>query len=270
MSEAKIYCLCLHNELLNKVKELNYIPVGLGGESFSSDWLLDNKDKNISNKNSYYGEYSFHYWLWKNELDKIPDDTWIGFCAYRRFWQKENKKLGNKFDFNSVVMKDIPFEWNDYDVILGNKIKIDGLKLMKVIKYGKKAILRNPKAIFKNGRNIRFQFDMFHGCGVLDKAIDLLNVADRDNFRDYVNSETSYNQGNMFVCKSKKKIRLYYETIFEWLEKCERVFGFDLKGYGNVRIYAFLAERFLPYWFNKNAKVKEWPILFHDLKKENS
>ena len=93
MSEAKIYCLCLHNELLNKVKELNYIPVGLGGESFSSDWLLDNKDKNISNKNSYYGEYSFHYWLWKNELDKIPDDTWIGFCAYRRFWQKENKKL---------------------------------------------------------------------------------------------------------------------------------------------------------------------------------
>ena len=270
MSEAKIYCLCLHNELLNKVKELNYIPVGLGGESFSSDWLLDNKDKNISNKNSYYGEYSFHYWLWKNELDKIPDDTWIGFCAYRRFWQKENKKLGNKFDFNSVVMKDIPFEWNDYDVILGNKIKIDGLKLMKVIKYGKKAILRNPKAIFKNGRNIRFQFDMFHGCGVLDKAIDLLNVADRDNFRDYVNSETSYNQGNMFVCKSKKKKNFYYEYIFEWLEKCERVFGFDLKGYGNVRIYAFLAERFLPYWFNKNAKVKEWPILFHDLKKENS
>ena len=110
---------------------------------------------------------------------------------------------------------------------------------------------------------------MFHGCGILDKAIELLNDNDRDNFREYVNNESSYNQGNMFICKSKKIIKLYYETIFEWLEKCEKVFGFNLMGYNKMRIYAFLAERFLPYWFNKNAKVKEWPILFHDLKKEN-
>ena len=39
-------------------------------------------------------------------------------------------------------------------------------------------------------------------------------------------------------------MRLYYETIFEWLEKCEGVFGFDLKGYGKIRMYTFLAERF--------------------------
>ena len=93
MSEAKIYCLCIHNKLLNKVKELNYIPVGLGSDVFSNEWLLDKKNINISKKNPYYGEYSFHYWLWKNELDNIPDNTWIGFCAYRRFWQRENKKL---------------------------------------------------------------------------------------------------------------------------------------------------------------------------------
>ena len=92
---------------------------------------------------------------------------------------------------------------------------------------------------------------------------------DRENFREYVNTETSYNQGNMFICKSKEIIKQYYKTVFEWLEKCEKVFGFDLHGYGNIRIYAFLAERFLPYWFNKNSKVMEWPILFYDLKKEN-
>ena len=269
MNNAKIYCLCLHDELINKIKELKYIPVGLGNNNFSDEWLLDKKGKNISNKNSYYGEHSFHYWLWKNELDKIPENTWIGFCAYRRFWQKENKKLTKNINLQSVVLDKIPTEWNNFDVILGDKMNLDQIKWIKVLKYGKRALTRNPAAIFKKGRNIRFQFDMFHGNGVLDKAIELLDDKNRENFREYVNRETSCNQGNMFICKSKKIIKLYYKTIFEWLERCEKVFGFNLEGYGNVRIYAFLAERFMPYWFNKNAKVKEWPILFHDLKKES-
>ena len=126
--------------------------------------------------------------------------------------------------------------------------------------------MRNPLSIIKKGRTIRFQFDMFHGNGVLDKAISLLNDNDREDFKNFVRTSTSYNQGNMFICKSKKIIDSYYKAIFEWLEKCENVFGFDLKGYGNIRVYAFLAERFLPFWFNKYCKVLEWPVLFYDLK----
>ena len=52
------------------------------------------------------------------------------------------------------------------------------------------------------------------------------------------------------------------------LERCEKVFGFDLEGYGNIRLYAFLAERFMPYWFNKNAK-QITSNLFHDLNNES-
>ena len=59
----------------------------------------------------------------------------------------------------------------------------------------------------------------------------------------------------------------YYETIFNWLTKCEEIFGLELQGYGKQRMYAFLAERFLPYWFNRNCKVLEWTIIFYDLKK---
>ena len=110
---------------------------------------------------------------------------------------------------------------------------------------------------------------MFHGNGVLDQAINLLNDDDRENFKNYVNHETSYNSGNMFICKSKIIMKNYYKTLFEWLKKCENLFGFDLDGYDKIRIYAFLAERFLPYWFHKNTKVKEWPILFYDLNKVN-
>ena len=109
---------------------------------------------------------------------------------------------------------------------------------------------------------------MSHGNGVLDKAISLLNDNDREDFRYFVRNKTSFNQGNMFICKSKEIMNSYYETIFEWLEKCEEVFGFNLKGY-NIRIYAFLAERFLPFWFNKYCKVLEWPIIFYDLKKND-
>ena len=32
-----------------------------------------------------------------------------------------------------------------------------------------------------------------------------------------------------------------------------------------TRIYGFLAERFLSYWFQKNYKVKELPIIFKDI-----
>ena len=110
---------------------------------------------------------------------------------------------------------------------------------------------------------------MFHGNGVLDKAIDFLNNKDKEDFRKYVMNNRSYNAGNMFICRSKKLINEYYKAIFEWLSNCEKIFGFDLEGYNKIRIYGFLAERFLPFWFNKYAKCLEWPILFNDLNKEN-
>ena len=47
----------------------------------------------------------------------------------------------------------------------------------------------------------------------------------------------------------------YFESVFKWLEKCEGEFGFDLKGYSLKRIYAFLAERYLSYWFQKYSKI---------------
>ena len=89
MKNLLIYCLSLKNEDFDKIKSLNYIPVGLGEEEFSTKWVRDNIGENISNKNRYYGEYTFHYWFWKNKLSEIDKKTWVGFCAYRRFWANE-------------------------------------------------------------------------------------------------------------------------------------------------------------------------------------
>ena len=65
----------------------------------------------------------------------------------------------------------------------------------------------------------------------------------------------------MFICKTKL-LNNYYETVFPWLKKCEEIFGFKkLKGYGMQRIYGFLAERFLSYWFIKIIKLKNYQLL---------
>ena len=53
MKNTQIYCLCLHNELLNKVKALNYIPVGLGSNKFSDGWVTDKTGINISEKKCF-------------------------------------------------------------------------------------------------------------------------------------------------------------------------------------------------------------------------
>ena len=262
-----MFCICLNNNLLNRVNRLKYTPVGVGSEKFSPEWLLDSTGENISNKNKFYGEYTFHFWFWKNMLDKIPDSQWIGFCAYRRFWSNTKDNINNSSIYENALNK-IPKEWDDYDAIIGDHTHLDYIKWIKVLKYGKIAFLRNPLVVFKHKRNIRFQFDMFHGNGVLDKAIELLSDKDKQDFKNYIINNTSYNKGNMFICKSKKIINEYYKTIFEWLNDCEKIFGFDLDGYGKARVYAFLAERFLPYWFNKYVKTLEWPIIFNDLTSE--
>ena len=268
----KMFCLSLYPEHLNNLKKINYIPVGLGNNLFSDEWTKDNTGDNISYKNKYYGEYSFHYWFWKNMFDKIKDNEWIGFCAYRHYWADNNKyysdeinKMINNNNFLNFVLKVQKEEWNDYNVILGEKMKIDQIKFMKIVKNGGVGFtIKNIKPILQNKYNIRFHFDVFHGNGFLDKAISVLDPKERTDFKNFVENENSFNRENMFICRSKSIMNSYYESIFEWLKNCEKIFGFNLDKWNEVRIYAFLAERYLPYWFNKYTKPLVWPIFFFD------
>lgn len=267
MNKLTIYCLSLYNDSYKKIKSLGYVPVGLGKENFHSKWLRDNTGNNISFKNPYYGEYTFHYWFWKNQLKKMKDNQWIGFCAYRRFWSNNENlfHIKKKSDFLRYFKRD----WKKYDVILGNDIFMNGWTIAKIIKHGLRSFILKPKFFLKKNRNIKLHFDSFHGYGNLDKAISLLNKNDRDDFKLFTENQNFFNRGNMFICGSKKLLNNYYKTIFKWLEKCETVFGFREENYGKKRIYGFLIERFSSYWFNKYAKTKKWPIIFFDINKTN-
>ena len=108
-----------------------------------------------------------------------------------------------------------------------------------------------------------------HGKNNLEKAIEFLDDKNREDFNNYVNRKVFFHPYNMYICKSKKLINSYYQTLFTWLEKCETFFSKkDLYGYDLTRIYAFLAERFTSYWFTKNAKYKIMNISFYEIRND--
>ena len=275
MNSLNIYCLSIYPVQFSLFKKLKYIPVGLGKNNFSDGWLKDNTGNNISIKNPYYSEFTFHYWFWKNLIHTIPDNAWIGFCAYRRFWSnndnlrsEEIDKIINIKNFEQYALKEIKTNWNNYEVILGEEIKLSRIKLIKIIKNGGiKSIINNYKPFISGEMNIKFQFDIFHGSGNIEKAINILDKNEQDDFYKFVINESSFNRGNMFICKSKDIINKFYTSLFKWLFDCEKIFGFNETDYGKKRIYAFLGERYMSYWFKKYTIFKEWPIFFFDTKK---
>ena len=73
MNNLEMFCLTLEPDHYDFITGLGYQPVGLGNQNFNKNWFTDKNDINISKKNKNYGEYTFHYWLWKNYLDDLDD-----------------------------------------------------------------------------------------------------------------------------------------------------------------------------------------------------
>ena len=148
-----------------------------------------------------------------------------------------------------------------------NAIKCIGLrtsKRIKLFKRGWRNLIRNPKLIFGKKENIITHFDMHHGYGNLSKAIKKLDNKDRDEFEKFVVNKSSYNPHIMFIAR-KTVLEKWFTTVFSWLERCEEEFGFvTLKGYDTERLYAYLAERYLSFWFTKYTSYREHPWAFID------
>ena len=100
---------------------------------------------------------------------------------------------------------------------------------------------------------------MHHGYKNLEKATRLLDDNDKNDFFSYINKNTSYNPHIMCIARPEI-LDKWFSSLFPWLKRCEEEFGFDkLKGYDTLRLYAYLAERYLSFWFKKYTKYKEQP-----------
>ena len=243
-------------------------PAAVGKDKFPENYLECKSGDNIFYKDPHYAEYVFHYWFWKNKLKNYNENSWLGFCQYRRYWLKEGYDKNLTITRNNLkenILNTIPSSWKNYDAIIAKKIYVDNPKFMKLVKKGFKSYIKDPSILFSNKKQtVKLHFDMFHGYGILDKAIDLLNKNDRDNFREYVNKSRSFNPHHMFITHPKI-MNEWFISVFNWLFKCEEKFGLNnLSGY-ETRLYGYLAERYLSYWFNKYTNPIEWDWVFVDM-----
>jgi hypothetical protein len=264
MRNKNIKIFCVTDKVLNYHKKLPYIFAGVGKALFPSNYLLSNNLININHKEKYYSELTFQYWFWKNKLGKIKKNTWIGFCQKRRFWIKKNKSK-SKITIGNVaknVIYSIPKEWKKKESVICDPIYVNNVKKIKLLKRGLKSLINNPLIFFdKKKQTVKLHFDMHHGYGNLDKAINLLCDEDREEFRAYVNNNISFNPHIMFIAKVGIAEK-WFGSLFPWLFKCEKIFGFKtLHGYDSQRLYAYLAERYLSFWFKKYSKYIEWPYI---------
>ena len=139
---------------------------------------------------------------------------------------------------------------------------------MKLIKRGFKSLLKDPSIFFnKDKQSIKLHFDMSHGHGNLEKAANLLPEKDKKDFIAYVSSKTWLIGHCIFISKNKKLMNEFYSDLFSWLFECEKIFGFDSNSYDTKRIYSFLTERYMPFWFEKYSKVLTWPWVYFDISK---
>ena len=122
MQNLNMYCLTINEDHLEPIKKIGYLPVGLGNNIKSKEFIRDNTSLNISEKNPYYGEYTFYYWYWKNMLKNKKDNEWIGFCSYRELWG-DKKDIKDKYSIKSLLKK-LPDEWSDYETIIGKPFKL--------------------------------------------------------------------------------------------------------------------------------------------------
>jgi len=259
MSNLDIYCVT--NEKLSFLEKTPLKLVGVGKEKFSEKYLKCDNKKNIYDREKFYSELTFHYWYWQNCLQNENKD-WIGFCQKRRFWIKSenDKDLITIENLNDYLITEIDNKLDIYESLICNPISVSGAKKIKIIKRGWKNLIKDPTIIFqKKKETISFHFDMHHGYKNLEKATNLLDDNDKNDFFLYINKNTSYNPHIMCIARPEV-LDKWFSTLFPWLKRCEEEFGFDkLKGYDTLRLYAYLAERYLSFWFKKYTKYKEQP-----------
>ena len=264
MRQIKFYCVT--DKKINFINKENYNFGWVGKEIPEENYITCDYNDNIFYKEKYYSELTFHYWYWKNLMKIEDDEQWVGFCQKRRHWiRNETNEEINKYNINNFLLTNFNEKFSDYESVICNPIQISGAKKIKLIKRGWRNILKKP-SIFFNSKNINLSihFDMHHGYGNLAKAVNVLNKEDRNDFIEYLESNNSFNPHIMFIAK-KKIIDRWFNALFPWLEECEKIFVYNkLKGYDTTRLYAYLSERYLSFWFKKYTKFKAHPWVFLD------
>lgn len=224
----RIFCTSIKPySLLNKLP--NYIePLGLGENLFPKNWHDEKKGKNIGNLNKNYGELSGFYWVWKNLLSDFKSNDFIGFCHYRKLWLNFILEKKNKKSAKSLYS----------DLLDPDNILLDNVDVVQV------------QPIEFLNKNLFQDFEIVHKNNMLKISLEFLKEPIKSNFFNFLQNNKLYPL-NMFITK-KNIFEEYCNIIFPWLNSN---YNFCLqknllRDY-NIRLPAFLAERFTSFWFSQ-------------------
>ena len=243
--------------------------VGCGNKfKFPINWHLSSTKKNISEKFLSYADLVGHYYIWKNFLDKYNQDSWVGFSQYRRLWIKN--KINNNVELNvldRIILTDIDESWNEYDAIIPPAF---------FFRKKKKEILKNillfpikrDISLFKYKTTVLDQFAQSlgpFGKDLIFEIIQYLPTSESYDFLEFLKTRTYLSAHGMYISKVKI-INQYSNLIFEWFLKCENIINKNnnLPLIKNSRIFQYINERFLDYWFSKYHKVLRWPMIMYN------
>jgi hypothetical protein len=231
MRKLEIYCTTIkYYKILEKLPSY-ILPLGLGEESYPKNWLTEKSGENIASVNKYYSELTGFYWIWKNRIPKLNKDDLIGNCHNRVLWLNNIYTEKQKFSLSNLhsnLLKPNNDILNNSDVIQ-----------VQPITFKKKTLLTDFEDVHKNN--------------ALNDCLNYLNLTEREKFENHLKGNKIYPH-NMFITKVSF-FEEYCETIFPWLDKCyEYCMERNLCNNYNMRLPAFLAERFTSYWFNQFKK----------------
>lgn len=211
------------------------------------DILRDNTGINIAEGNKYYGELSGHYWVWKNFLP-TTNVEYIGFCHYRRF-----------LDFNLTKMPDVPFKPMFLGKFKGIFKKYAEEKILKCIKdYD---IILPHKLYFEDP--IYDQYIKYHPKIELDLALEILY----ELYPEYKNAAQKVMESErIYLCLNfimkKELLNEYMEWMFNILTTLEKRSDWTkYVSYMDVRVPAFIAERFFNIWIEHNIEKRDLKLI---------
>ena len=163
MRNLEIYCTTLkYYSVLDKLP--SYIkPLGLGNHAYPKHWFAEKNGENIANLNKYFSEWTGIYWIWKNKLNNISDDDWIGNCHYRKLWLNGLFNEKQKFSFKNLH---------------SNLLKPDN-----PIFHNCEVIQLQPTFLKKH--TVSQQFENVHGKNILEKCLKLKKIK---NFAKFMTS----------------------------------------------------------------------------------
>ena len=230
MRKLKIFCTSIKYFILLD-KRPNYISkIGLGNSSFPKTWYNDSSHENISHLNKNYGEFTGIYWIWKNLLKNFDKNDLIGNCHYRKLWlndiyfQKQKKSKQSLFENLLSEKNSILEKQNNFQV----------------------------QPIYFSNRNLKEDFRIIHKNDSLEKSLNFLNSSIQKKFNSHLLGNKLYPL-NMFIT-TPSDFEKYCEVIFPWLDKCHEYCSKNNLNTGyNVRLPAFLAERFTSFWFSQHS-----------------